>query len=341
MKQTTTVLIGLVVVFVGVLVYASAYRVFETQQVIITQFGKPVGEPITKAGLRFKTPFIQTVNYIDRRILAWDGPATQMATRDKTYIVVDTFARWRIKDPLIYFETLRDDASAVSRLNAILGSETRNAIANHDLIEVIRTTKDRVPVVDESLAEEGQTVVSFEPINIGRGGIEQQIMDTAKGKLEAFGIELLDIKIKRVNYNNQVLKDIYERMISERQRIAQLYRSQGQGEAARILGETDRDLKKIESEAYKEVQTIQGDADAKAAEIYASAYNQSPEAAEFYNFIKTMEVYQQILGEDTTLMLSTDSDLFEFFKGIDPKNIDSEASNPQGNQQRPAFLPNN
>lgn len=316
MNKPTLILIGIVALIAAVFIYASAYLVNEADQVIITQFGKPIGEPIQEAGLYFKLPFLQDVNRIERRVLEWDGPARQMATKDKTYIIVDIFARWKIIDARTYFEALKDERSALTRLDDILGSETRNAIAGHDLIEVIRTTKEPLPAPVDTLAEAANEAP--ESIKIGRAGIEAQIKEVATTKLKAFGIELLDMRIKRVNYNNQVLTDIYERMISERKRIAQLYRSQGQGEAARILGDTEKELKRIQSEAYRKVQEIQGDADAKATEIYATAYNQSPEAVEFYKFVKTMEVYKTIISADTTVVLSTDSDLFEYLKGVDP-----------------------
>ena len=299
---------------------SSVYTVNEVEQMIITQFGKPVGEPVTTAGLKFKVPYIQDVNPIDKRVLEWDGPPADMPTKDKLYISVDLFARWRITDPLQYFLRLRDERSAQSRLDDILGSETRNAIAKHELIEIIRTTKDRVPLRDALLtdAERKQDIGSLVPIQKGRKLVEAEIFAAAADKVRVFGIELLDIRFKRINYNESVRPKIYDRMISERRQIAERFLSEGNGEAARIRGNRVRDLNKIQSEAYRQVEEIRGVADAKATEIYASAYNQSPESAAFYEFTRTMQAYQSIIGENTTLVLSTDSELFKFLKGMTP-----------------------
>ncbi|MFG0289954.1 MAG: protease modulator HflC [Rhodopirellula sp. JB044] len=313
----TPILIGAGVLALFLL-YNSAYTVDETEQVIITQFGKPVGDPINESGLHFKTPFVQEVTSIEKRVLEWDGRPNEMPTKDKTYIVVDTFGRWRINDAKQFFLRLRDERSAQSRLDDILGSETRNAIAKHKLIEVIRTTKDRKPVRDAVLVDAPGSVGILYPITKGRAKIEEEIFDMAAAKLTDFGIELLDVRFKRINYNESVQQRIYDRMISERQQIAERFRSEGEGEAAKIIGRKERDLLKIESEAYKRVQEIQGAADAKATEIYANAYNQSEESGEFYAFIKTMETYQEMLGGDSTLIMTTDSDIFKFLKRVDP-----------------------
>ena len=303
--------------FVG---FNSLYTVSEVEQVIITQFGKPVGEPVTTAGLKMKIPFIQEVNPIEKRVLEWDGNPSDMPTKDKLYISVDLFARWRITDPLQYFLRLRDERSAQSRLDDILGSETRNAVAKHELIEIIRTTKDRVPLRDSLLtdAEKALDMGSLVPIKRGRQVVEQQLFASAAEKVRVFGIELLDIRFKRINYNESVRPKIYDRMISERRQIAERFLSEGNGEAARIRGNRVRDLNKIQSEAYREVEEIRGIADAKATEIYSKAYNQSPEAVSFYEFTRTMQSYKSIISEDTTLVLSIDSDLFKFLKGISP-----------------------
>ena len=300
--------------------FSSVYTVNEVEQIIITQFGKPVGEPKTTAGLKFKIPFIQQVNSIDQRVLEWDGNPSDMPTKDKLYISVDLFARWRITDPLQYFLRLRDERSAQSRLDDILGSETRNAVAKHELIEIIRTTKDRVPLRDALLteAERSQDMGSLVPIQKGRKLVEKEIFAAAAEKVQVFGIELLDIRFKRINYNESVRPKIYDRMISERRQIAERFLSEGNGEAARIRGNRIRDLNKIESEAYREVEEIRGVADAKATEIYASAYNQSRESVAFYEFTRTMQSYKFIIAENTTLVLSTDSELFKFLKGMDP-----------------------
>lgn len=317
-----TLIATLAVLGIGTYVsMSSIYTVSEVEQVIITQFGKPVGEPVTTAGLKFKVPFIQDVNPIDNRILEWDGNPSDMPTKDKLYIAVDLFARWRITDPLQYFLRLRDERSAQSRLDDILGSETRNAVAKHELIEIIRTTKDRVPVRDTLLteAEREQDIGSLVPIQMGRQLVEQEIIAAAAEKVRIFGIELLDIRFKRINYNESVRPKIYDRMISERRQIAERFLSEGNGEAARIRGNRVRDLNKIQSEAYRQVEEIRGVADAKAAEIYARAYNQSPEAVEFYEFTRTMQAYKSIIAENTTLVLSTGSDLFKFLKGMTPE----------------------
>ena len=302
------------------LLFSAAYTVSETEQIIITQFGKPVGEPITSAGLHFKVPFIQEVTRIEKRILEWDGRPNEMPTKDKTYIVVDTFGRWRIQDAKQYFLRLRDERSAQSRLDDILGSETRNAIAKHELIEVIRTTKDREPEQDATLVDAPGNIGVLYPIKLGRARIEEEIFQKAAAKLTDFGIELLDVRFKRINYNESVRKRIYERMISERQQIAERFRSEGAGEAAKIIGKKERDLLKIQSEAYKRVQEVQGAADAEATKIYATAYNKSAEAVDFYEFIKTMETYKEMLDGDSMLVPTTDSDIFSLLKRIDPKS---------------------
>ena len=300
------------------LLLSSFYTVSEIEQVIITQFGKPVGNPKTTAGLKLKMPFIQDVNRIDKRILEWDGNPSDMPTKDKLYISVDLFARWRITDPLQYFLRLHDERSAQSRLDDILGSETRNAVAKHELIEIIRTTKDRVPLQDVTLVDLNNVVGTLVPIHKGRQLVEQEIFAAAAQKVRVFGIDLLDIRFKRINYNESVRPKIYDRMISERRQIAERFRSEGNGEAARILGNRERELNRIQSEAYRRVEEIRGDADAKATGIYAQAYNQSPAAREFYEFTRTMDTYKSIISTNTTLILSTDSELFKFLNRAGP-----------------------
>jgi membrane protease subunit HflC len=300
---------------------SSIYTVNEVEQVIITQFGKPVGEPVTTAGLKIKLPFIQEINPIDKRVLEWDGNPSDMPTKDKLYISVDLFARWRITDPLQYFLRLRDERSAQSRLDDILGSETRNAVAKHELIEIIRTTKDRVPLRDTLLTDTEADVGSLVPIQKGRKLVEQEIYSAAADKVRVFGIELLDIRFKRINYNQSVRPKIYDRMISERRQIAERFLSEGNGEAARIRGNRVRDLNKIQSEAYRQVEEIRGLADAKATEIYASAYNQNAQSVAFYEFTRTMQAYKSIITTNTTLVLSTDSELFKFLKAMSPDGV--------------------
>ena len=312
---------------------SSIYTVSEVEQAIITQFGKPVGAPVTTAGLKIKVPFIQDVNLIDKRVLEWDGSPSDMPTKDKLYVSVDLFARWRIVDPLQYFLRLHDERSAQSRLDDILGSETRNAVAKHELIEIIRTTKDRVPLRDTLATDAGREldVGSLVPTQKGRKVVEQEIFAEAAEKICVFGMELLDIRFKRINYNESVRPKIYDRMISERRQIAERFLSEGNGEAARIRGNRVRDLNKIQSEAYRQVEEIRGAADAKATEIYAKAYNQSPELVAFYEFTRTMQSYKSIITENTTLVLSTDSDLFKFLKGMTPNSGAVPASRSAGN----------
>lgn len=302
------------------------YTVTEVQQVIITQFGKPVGVPVVDAGLNIKIPFIQEVNAIDKRVLEWDGEPSDMPTKDKLYISVDLYARWRITDPLQYFLRLRDERSAQSRLDDILGSETRNAVAKHELIEIIRTTKGRKPLREGLLSDTESEIKigALVPISKGRKLVEQEIFSAAADKVQVFGIELLDIRFKRINYNESVRPKIYERMISERRQIAERFLSEGNGEAARIRGDRVRDLNKIQSEAYRQVEEIRGIADAKATEIYALAYNQSPASVSLYEFTRTLQSYPEIVSDNTTLVLSTDSDLFKFLNGV---NVQPKAAN--------------
>ncbi len=302
--------------FVGLVVLLavmSGYTVRETETAIVTRFGRPVGLPKTEPGLYFKLPFIETVTKLEKRVLEWDGPAVEMPTKDKTYIEVDAFGRWRINDPARFFVALRDLRSAQSRLEDIIGSEIRAAVARHELIEIIRSDKLRVLKADP---QNPGTVSGSVPVKIQRGRveIEKDILEASAPKLVSLGIELLDVRMKRVNYNAAVLQRIYQRMTSERQQSAQRFRSEGEGEAARIGGKKERDLSEVQSTAYKKVQQLQGEADAEATRIYAGAFNKSPEAVEFYSFIKTLETYKKILGPSTNLVLSTDSDIFSLLK---------------------------
>src|ERR1700751_237147 len=336
MRRTSGLLVLiLAAVFVGIVVISlSVYTVDQTEQVIITQFGQPVGEPVTEPGLHFKLPIIQEVNRIDKRFLEWDGLPVAIPTRDKTYIHVDTFARWRIEDPKTFFVRLHDERSAQSRLEDILGSETRNSIAKHDLIEIVRTDKNRQPIRDESL-KGGPTgaIGVLPPIEFGRQKIEEEIKTAAAQKLAEFGITVLDFRIKRVNYNPDVLDRIYQRMISERLQIAQRFRSEGEGESARIAGQRERDLNEIQSNAYLQVQKIRGESDAKASEIYAKAYTQDSQAAEFYTFLKTLDAYRKIFTKDSTIILSTDSQLFRLVKSAGARTVASPVPTPTPEKQ--------
>ena len=309
--------IGLIIaaIVVFIVLANSLYVVNEPEQVIITQFGEPIGDPITEPGLKFKTPFIQRVHRFDRRFLEWNGDANELPTRDKRFIWVDTYARWRITDPLLFFQRLRDERGAQSRLDDILDGETRNAIANHDLVEVIRST-NREPV-ETNLTVEEQTVL--DDIETGRLAIQAMILEASQERTEDLGIEILDVRFQRINYVEEVRQRVYERMISERQRIADRFRSEGQGEAQRIRGERDRDLKEIESEAYRTAQTIIGEADAEATRIFAEAYDRSPQTRDFYEFLKTMETFQNTIDQKTSLILSTDGDFTRFLTDPDTR----------------------
>jgi len=323
---------SLLILVAGIALYilgsASLYTVSETEQVIITQFGMPVGDTVKDAGLHFKKPFIQKVNRFEKRILEWDGPPANMPTRDKVYIVADSFARWRISDPRLFFENLRDERSAQSRLTDILGSETRNVIARHDFIEAVRTTKDRKVARDvaATVSIADARIGMLPPITKGRSELEKEIFTSAVPKVNGFGIELLDVRFKRINYNPSVSMTIYQRMVSERTQIAERFKSEGAGEAAKILGQRERDLKQIESEAYRKVQEIEGGADARATEIYAKAYSATPQAAELFEFTKTMEAYKKVLTPDTSLILSTDSQFLRYLKSPDALTGDPAAA---------------
>ncbi|HEV2394133.1 MAG TPA: protease modulator HflC [Verrucomicrobiae bacterium] len=297
-----------------------AFNVAENETAILTQFGKPTGQTITNAGLHFKLPFIQDVNRLDVRMQEWDGQAVEMPTRDKLYITVNSFGRWRISEPMAFFTRTRDTRSALSRMDDIVGSEIRNAVAENDLIEIVRTDRTRkaeLDTFDTGSATNNQTGIvanQLPPIRRGRTFVEKQIIDKAAAKLKDLGIQLVDVRIMRINYDPSVSTKINDRMISEREQIATRYRSEGDGEAAKILGNRDRDLAELNSVAYKMVQQIKGEADAKATEIYAQAYNKSPEALAFYTFLQTLETYKKIATNDTTMVLSTGDELFQYFK---------------------------
>ncbi len=327
MKPGHLTLVGVLLV-AAVVASASLYRVAEWEQVIITEFGRRVGDPVLKPGLHLKTPFIQKVSRFEKRILEWDGPRTEMPTRDKLFVSVGAFARWTISDSARFFERFGDERRALSRLDDILGGETRTAVARHDLIEIIRTSKERQPEKSDEMAGILGEAARFESIRIGRPAIEHEIYNAAKPKLAEFGIDLLDVRFKRINYNPNVEGRIFERMISERRQISERFRSEGAGEAARILGSMEKEVNRIESEAYRKVQGIAGEADAKATAIYAAAYNRSAASREFYRFLKTMETYEAALGGDTTVILSTDSPFLRY--------LQSEGSNAPTIQPLPA-----
>ena len=299
----------LVIVFVALMIAGqAAYTVSETEQIIITQFGEPVGDPVVSPGLHFKIPFIQRTNVFEKRFLEWDGNPNQVPTRDKRFIWVDTYARWRIVDPLLFFQRLRDERGAQSRLDDILDGETRNAVARHDLIELVRSS-NRDP--EDVLIESEEEAAILEEIARGRREVTRQILETAAGRTADLGIELLDLRFKRINYVEEVQQDVFARMIAERQRIAEEFRSEGQGESARIHGERERELAQIQSEAYRRAEELRGEADANATRIYADAYNRD---GEFYAFTKSLETYEATMDPDTLFILGTDSELLRFLE---------------------------
>jgi len=305
-------IIGAIVILGLIALFSATFIVDETEQAIITQFGKPVGDPIVEPGFHFKIPIIQKVHFFDKRFLAWDGDPNQIPTKDKRFIWVDSYARWRIMDPLLFFQRVWDERGAQTRLDDILDGETRNAIANNNLVEIVRST-NRELEVGEALEETKETEIGLR-IKLGREKLTRLIIEAASPRLKVLGIELLDLRFKRINYVEEVQKKIYERMITERKRIADKYRSEGQGESARIIGDRERDLKKIQSEAYRTAQELKGKADAEATAIYARAYNQNNESRDFYQFLKTMETYRTTLSEKDWLILSTKGDFFKFLQ---------------------------
>lgn len=297
----------LLAVIVG---FGSIFVLSETQQAIVTQFGKPVGEPRTTPGVHFKVPFIHRVQYFDKRFLEWDGDPNQVPTKDKKFIFVDTYARWQITDPLQFFIRLRDERSAQSRLDDILDGETRNAVAGNDLLDIVRST-NREPEITEEFME---VIEQLETIAVGRDKIEAVILAKANERTADLGIRILDVRFKRVKYVEEVRRRVYDRMISERNRIADQFRSEGQGEARKIEGNKERDLAEIKSTAVKEADIIRGKADAEATSIYAGAYNRSPQARELYAFLKSMETLEQSLDGQTSIVLTTESELFQYLK---------------------------
>lgn len=303
-----TLLLAGVLVVISVAVLGAAYTVSESEQAIITQFGDPVGDPVTTPGLHFKVPFIQRANFFEKRFLEWDGNPNQVPTRDKRFIWVDTYARWRIVDPLLFFQRLRDERGAQSRLDDILDGETRNAVASYDLIELVRTS-NRDP--DDVLVESQEEEAILNTIEMGREKISREILATASERTSDLGIELLDLRIKRINYVDEVQQDVFERMIAERRRIAELFLSEGQGEAARIQGERERDLQQIQSEAFRTAEELRGNADAEATDVYAAAYNRD---ADFYAFMRSLESYEKMMDRDTMFILGTDSELLRFLE---------------------------
>jgi membrane protease subunit HflC len=308
LKNAKPVIIASSLVVALVVLVSAAFVVDETEQVIITQFGEPVGQPVTSPGLHFKLPFIQAANYFDKRFLEWDGSPNQIPTKDKRFIWVDSYARWRISDPLLFFQRLRDERGAQSRLDDILDGETRNAIARNNLVEVVRSS-NRDPA-DIPVETEEETSV-LEQIQLGRQALTREILATTAPRVAEFGIELMDFRFKRLNYVEQVQNDVFQRMIAERKRVAERFLSEGAGEAARISGERERDLQRIQSEAYRTAQETRGKADAEATRIYADAHNRD---ASFYAFMKSMEAYEKTVDSKTILILTTQGELLKYFE---------------------------
>ena len=296
------------------LTWQSAFTVTEFQQVVITQFGKPVGEAKVEPGFYFKLPFVQQTNVFEKRYMAWDGDPNQIPTKDKKFIFVDTYARWQITDPLQFFKRLNSEINAQSRIDDILDGATRNFIANHNLEEAVRST-NRTDVPMDTV--NGVSSDTLPQIMVGREKIQQMILKSANSQASDLGIEVLDFRFKRINYVQEVQAQVYERMKSERFRIADKFRSEGQGEASRINGEKERDLKSIQSEAFKTAEEVRGKADAEAASIYAQSYDQSNQARQFYQFLKSMETLEKTASEEKSLILSTDSELFRFLKEME------------------------
>jgi membrane protease subunit HflC len=308
--KSILILAAIGVILIGL--NSSVFTVQEKDQVIITQFGKPVGEAITEPGMHFKLPLIQDANYFEKRVMEWNGAPNQVPTKDKKFIFVDTYARWQITDPLQFFKRLTNERGAQSRIDDILDGDTRDFIANNDIEETVRTS-NRVPessdteIVGDSLAK----------IYVGRDKIQQMILESANIQTADLGIEILDFRFKRINYVQEVQDQVYERMKSERFRIADKFRSEGQGEASRINGEKERELKNIQSIAFRDAEMIKGEADASAASIYAQAYNRSNQSRKLYGFLKSMETFEKTFDAKTSVFLSTDSELYRYLKRRD------------------------
>lgn len=311
MKKMQIVLLGIAILAL-LLLNSAIYTLDETEQAIILQFGEPVGEPVKQAGLHFKLPFLQDVVRFEKRIIEWDGAANQITTEDKRYIWVNTFARWRIIDPLKFYQTVNNEINAQSRLDDILDGVTRDVITKNKLIEVVRNTNRTMMAIGED-EEQAEPVTSVAPIKQGRTAIRKTILERARETVPQYGIELIDVQIKHIDYIEEVRRKVYDRMIAERTRIAEKYRSEGEGERARIEGDREKRLKEITSEAYRKSQQIIGQADAEATRIYAEAFGRDPE---FYSFLQTLETYSKTIGENTTLILKTDSDLLKYMKKL-------------------------
>ncbi len=311
MKQGISGLLLILISILGILLINSAYTVDETQQAVITQFGEPIGSPIQTPGLHWKTPFIQVVQKFDKRILEWDGYPSEVPTIDKKFIWVDVTGRWRIENPLKFLQTMHNERNAQSRLDDIMDGITRNFITRHALVEVVRDS-NRI-MESESAVGDIAADFEYEKIDQGREAITRQILQTAREVVKQYGIELIDLRIKRINYIQSVQQKVFERMISERKRAAEQLRSEGQGVRAEIRGQMEKELKRITSEAYQQVQKIRGQADAEATKIYADAYSKDPA---FYGFLATLEMYPESL-KNSRAVLSTDSAFLQYLKTVE------------------------
>jgi len=313
MTKKKLIISGIVLVLLLITIMSSIYIVNEKEQVVLTQFGRPIGNAVTTPGINFKTPFIQDANVFDKRYLEWNGSPNQIPTKDKKFIFIDTYARWQIIDPLQFYKRLTNERGAQSRLDDILDGETRDYIANHDLVEAVRNSNRKARVTDTLTEPSSDTLID---IKIGREKIEKMILKTANERVSDLGIIILDFKIKRLNYVDEVRENIFKRMNSERFRIADKFRSEGQGQASRINGEKVRDLKTIQSTAFEEAEKIKGKADATAAAIYAEAYNKSTQSRTLYAFLKSMETFEKTFDKNTSVIISTDSELFKYLKSM-------------------------
>lgn len=323
MQQSKQTILIIIVFFAFITVNSSFYIIDEGKQAIVTQFGKPIGEPVTNAGMHFKKPFVQEVRYIDKRILTWDGYPNQIPTKDKKYIKVDTTARWQITDALRFIQTVQNERGAKARLDTILDGHTRDIISNHNLVEAVRNSNailDNIAIKKKELADKlakGEAIIEEEisgevdKINVGREQLSKMIVEKAQEECNALGIKLIDVQLRRISYEKSVEKKVYERMISERQRVAQKIRSIGKGEKAKIEGRLTKDLNKIESEAYRKAELVRGKAQAKATAIYAKSLRQDPS---FYEFIKTMEAYKNAIKHDSKFIISSENQFFKYFK---------------------------
>lgn len=313
-KKVINYVIGFVVLLALFLLVSSVYIIDETKQVVITQFGRPIGEPIDGAGLHLKLPFIQDANYFEKRLLEWDGMPTEISAQDKVFIEIDTYARWRIIDPLQFFRSVRNETGAQSRLDNIIDAATRDFVTSHLLIEVVRSSNRKMQIIETELDIETRSKI--DSIRVGRNKISDGVLNASKTKVLEYGIELVDVRIKRINYIQSVRQKVFERMIAERLRIAEKYRSEGQGKKAEIEGDMEKELQKITSEAYRMAQEIKGKADAEAIQIYARAYDRDPE---FYSFLNTLESYKKTIDENSTIILTTDNDYMKYMESISGK----------------------